>query len=201
VIALSERLNLRRGFDSAISDNPLKHVDAVLKLLHLQAQKRILFSLSLVSFPTIPPVAHAHAMPEKTEHEHHEQHGKDEFKGVHLALSPGIRMISLRGALDSSGGFASRFGLAPEARRLLSERLDLRSRLRTAVGDDLLEHTDPLFELARVGSILRRFFGGIVRFHLKLLFAKPEISVGDEHQQHDRQSDADQRDENFRGSH
>jgi hypothetical protein len=42
---------------------------------------------------------------------------------------------------------------------------------------------------------LRGFLRREAGFDVELLLAQPEVAVGDEHQQHDRQSDDDQREE------
>src|SRR6476620_9134891 len=56
-------------------------------------------------------------------------------------------------------GLAARY--APDRR---AQRLDLRRRLGSAVGDDLFENPDALLELVAARCILRGFFGGVERF-------------------------------------
>src|SRR4051812_1998080 len=98
-----------------------------------------------------------------------------------------------RSAFDSSSA-AGWFSFATDARR--PERLDLRGRLSTAIGHDLLENPDPLLELSRAGRILRSLLGGIQRLDLELLLTEFEEAVGDDHQQDNRQSDNDRGEQN-----
>ena len=75
------------------------------------------------------------------------------------------------------------FGLAADLARRTAKRLDLRRGLRTAVGDDLFQHPDALFQLGIAGCILSSLLGGEARLDFQLFSFKAKKRLNDVGQQ------------------
>jgi len=77
------------------------------------------------------------------------------------------------------------------------ERVDLPRKGVRLVGDDPLDHREPLLDLGRARDILGGFLGGVERFDLELLFLQLEEALGEIEDQQRRQPDADQQADGF----
>src|SRR6185369_7180815 len=106
LVAVAKRLDLGRGLDSAVGHDPLQNVNALLKLLYLAAEPRILRVIGWRIAPHLPHRArrNAHLVANDAQHEHQDDDGQDELIRIHsTAPQLGLRYIVASGA-DSMAG-------------------------------------------------------------------------------------------------